>query len=231
MEQSWFIQRPRENKLRYLKRIAEKSNVLCPLDAHGRIEHLFECCTVAGCLGNILARSLPGNVNSGGSDLFLAIDILGPDSTIEHVEKIPGRDHLVRIRQLDCSCTIMNVHSQPAATACCGSLVAIPRRWCGFLVGPLVMAIQVAPLSSLPPSLALWKSLSLTLRARTRGVMVQSTRYPVLIAFLSAQLRNFQCHAHTVGSVGDRSAPSDHITVRLTIVCSRVEQQDHPVTP
>ena len=85
---------------------------------------------------------------------------------------------------------------------------------------PSVMTIQVAPLSSLPPSLALWKSLSLTLRARTRGVMVQSTRYPVLIAFSSAELRNFQCHAHTVGSVGDRSAPSDHIPVRLTIVCN-----------
>ena len=46
----------------------------------------------------------------------------------------------------------------------------------------------------------------------------------------SAELRDFQCHAHSMGSVGDRSAPSDHIPVRFTIVCPRVKQQDHPVT-
>ena len=32
-----------------------------------------------------------------------------------------------------------------------------------------------------------------------------------------------------LGPVGDRSAPSDHIPVRYTIVCRRVKQQDHPV--
>ena len=32
MEHSSFVQRPRENKLRYLKRIAEKSDVLCLQD-------------------------------------------------------------------------------------------------------------------------------------------------------------------------------------------------------
>ena len=35
---------------------------------------------------------------------------------------------------------------------------------------------------------------------------------------------------HTIGSVGDRSEPSDLIPVRFTIVCTRVKQQDHPVT-
>ena len=60
--------------------------------------------------------------------------------------------------------------------------------------------------------------------------MVQSTRFPVLIAFSSADLRNFQCHAHSIGSVGDSSARSDHIPVRFTIVYPRVKQQDHPVT-
>ena len=177
-------------------------------------------------------------MNFGGSVLFLAIDILGPDSTIEHVENFPGRDNLVRIRQLDCSCTTMNAHYQPEGTLqeLRRRLRAVAALWpsnangVGFLVGPSMMGIQVAPLSSLPPSLALWKALSLTLRARTRGVMVKSTRYPVLIAFSSAELRNFQCHAHRMGSVGDRSAPSDHIPVRFTIVCTRVKQQDHLVT-
>ena len=43
----------------------------------------------------------------------------------------------------------------------------------------------VAPLSSLPPSRALWKSLSPTSRARMRGVTALSTRFHVLIAFSS----------------------------------------------
>ena len=45
-----------------------------------------------------------------------------------------------------------------------------------------------------------------------------STRYPALIAFSSssamAELRDFQCHSHTIGTIGDRSVPSDHPIIR-----------------
>ena len=44
-----------------------------------------------------------------------------------------------------------------------------------------------------------------------------------------AELRHFQYHARTIGSVGDRSVPGDHIPVRLAIECPRVKHQDHPV--
>ena len=56
---------------------------------------------------------------------------MGLVSTIEHEEIVPGRDHFVRIRQLDCSCTVIkviNLHNQLEGTLqelrrrlrCCG---------------------------------------------------------------------------------------------------------------
>ena len=43
-----------------------------------------------------------------------------------------------------------------------------------------------------------------------------------------AELRDFQCHFHTIGSIGEHSVPSDHTPVRLTIESLRAKQQDHP---
>ena len=43
-----------------------------------------------------------------------------------------------------------------------------------------------------------------------------------------AELRDFQCHLHTIGAIGDRSFPSDHIPVKLVIECSCKKQMDHP---
>ena len=36
-----------------------------------------------------------------------------------------------------------------------------------------------------------------------------------------AELRDLWCHCHTVGSMGEKSVPSDHIPVRLTMECTR----------
>ena len=44
-----------------------------------------------------------------------------------------------------------------------------------------------------------------------------------------AELRDFQCHSHTIETIGDKSAASDHIPVRLAIERPRRKQQDHPV--
>ena len=44
----------------------------------------------------------------------------------------------------------------------------------------------------------------------------------------TAELRDFQCHFHTVETVGDKSIPSDH-AVRLVIQCPRNSLSDHPV--
>ena len=55
----------------------------------------------------------PENVNSGGSVILARNGILGFGTTVEHEEIFLGRDHLVRIRQLDWSCTVINLHDQP----------------------------------------------------------------------------------------------------------------------
>ena len=44
-----------------------------------------------------------------------------------------------------------------------------------------------------------------------------------------ADLRDFQCHSHIVGTIGDKSISSDHIPVQLVIECPRKQQLDHPV--
>ena len=41
-----------------------------------------------------------------------------------------------------------------------------------------------------------------------------------------AELRDFQCHTHTIGSIGDKSVPRDHFPVRLAIECPGIKQQD-----
>ena len=96
---------------------------------------------------------------------------------------------------------------------------------------PPAMAMLAAPPSS-PPSLTLLKLLNPFSLVRTYGVTVPSTLSRIDRVFVNlpmAKLRDFQCHSHTIGTVGDKSEPGDHITVRLVIECPRREQLDHPV--
>ena len=61
-------QRPRENKLKYLKRIAEKSDILCLQETHGRIERFVNFDMVLDrATWMKISTFTPGNVNSGGS--------------------------------------------------------------------------------------------------------------------------------------------------------------------
>ena len=110
-------QRPRENKLKYLKRIGNRSDIVCLQETHGRYEHLL-------CIDTVLDRTAweifgtfnTGNVNCGGSAILVRKDILGPGTSFKHEDIFPGRDHLVRIRQLDCNCTVTNLHHQSGGT-------------------------------------------------------------------------------------------------------------------
>ena len=152
-------------------------------------------------------------MNSGGCAILIRKDILGPSTSTEHEEIFLGR-HLVRIRHLDCSCTVVYLHYlhyQPN-----GSLQelrlrlrAAAARWptcpdgVGFLVGatstfaiqmredstlaarPSAMATLAVQLPSSPPSPALWKLRSLTSHGRTKDVMFPPTRVPASTAFSS----------------------------------------------
>ena len=110
-------QRPRENKLRYHKRIAEKSDIVCLQETHGRIEHLLNIDTVLDrALWLKFGTFTTVNVNSGGSVILARTDTFGLVTMIEQEETFPGRDHLVRIWQVGDSCTVINLHYQPEGT-------------------------------------------------------------------------------------------------------------------
>ena len=125
--------------------------------------------------------------------ILIRKSILGPATAIVREEIFPGRDHLVRIRQIDCSSTTINDHFQPE-----GTLPEIRRRlraeaaswpaypdFVGCLLGDFNIcdrdegrlnsrnptlsngdAVMLPPSS--PASLTPWKLLSPTSRAKTR---------------------------------------------------------------
>ena len=132
--------------------------------------------------------------------------MFGHGTSIQHEEIFLERDHLVRVRQMDCSCTVINLHYQPEGTfqELRQRLRAALARWPTLMVWvssfvtsifvillkdrsiltarPSVMATPIAlPLSS-PPSPAPWKLHDLTSHGRTKGVMAPSTHYPASTA-------------------------------------------------
>ena len=91
--------------------------MLCFQETHGRIEHLANVDIVLGrATWMKFGTFTPENVNSGGSVILARKDILGPGTTVDQKEIFPARDYLVRIRQIDCSCTVINLHYQPEGT-------------------------------------------------------------------------------------------------------------------
>ena len=106
-------QRPREDKLKYLKENGRTIRYPFFSRRHGRIEHLMNIAVVLDRNAWLIFFFNSWNVNAGGS-VFLALrGILGPNAIFEHEEIFPGRDHLVRIRQRDRSWTIIDLHYQP----------------------------------------------------------------------------------------------------------------------
>ena len=58
-----------------------------------------------------------GNVNSGVSVILARFDISLDQVLRWNTKKFClGRDHLVRIRHLDCSCRVINLHDHPDCT-------------------------------------------------------------------------------------------------------------------
>ena len=89
---------------------------------------------------------------------------------------------------------------------------------------------------ALNPSLEPWKSLQPNFtrkdERRDGSIHTLSRVDRMFIILPVAELRDIRCHASTVGSSGVWSVPSDHITVRLAIQCSRVIRRwltQHPL--
>ena len=109
-------QRTREI-LKYFQTIAAKSDFLCLQETHGRIEHLANIVIVLDRAIWIKFVPSPLITRMLVTFFFLArFDLLGPETTVEQKFDFPGRDHLVRVRHLDCSCTVNTLHYQPKCT-------------------------------------------------------------------------------------------------------------------
>ena len=66
-------------RLKYLKRIAEKSDIRCLQGTHGGIEHFLNVeIALERAVWEIFGTFTSGNVNSGGSVIMIRKDILGP---------------------------------------------------------------------------------------------------------------------------------------------------------
>ena len=173
----------------------------------------------------------PSNVNSGRSVIFARFDILGTGTTIEHEDIFPGRDHLLRIRHLDCSCTVINLHYQPE-----GTLQELRRRlraaaalWptytygIGFLVGDFNICDPAegrfnsrgqtgrgaALLAAFSCSVEIAQPFFTREDVRRDGSIHTLSRIDRIFRNVPmAEFRELQRHSHTVGTIGERSLPT-----------------------
>ena len=77
--------------MEYLKRIDEKSDIVCLEDTYGGIEHLMNIDVVLDRNTSIKCGPFtPRNLNAGGSVVLTRKDILGLYSIFEHEENFPS---------------------------------------------------------------------------------------------------------------------------------------------
>ena len=143
-------------------------------------------------------------MNCEGSAILIRKDILGPGTSFKHENIFPGRDHLVRIRQLDWNCTVINLHHQSGGTLqeLRQRLRAAAARWptypdgIGFFVrsgwGTFNPCSQSSAMVTKGTLLTLLAAFSRSVeiaqshsRGRTKGAMVPFTRFPAMTASLS----------------------------------------------
>ena len=180
-------------------------------------------------------------------------DILGHATSVEHEENFPGRDHLVRLQQLDCNCTVMNLHDQPDHTLqdLRKRLRAAAARWptypdgTGFFVGDINIcdpdegrlnsrnltfsdgdaSRPAVLLAAFTRSMEIAQPIFTRKDERRNGSIQTLSRIDGIFMNLPmAGLRDFRCHCRTIGFVGDTSVPSDHTPVPLTIECHRINK-------
>ena len=153
----------------------------------------------------------------------------------------------MRIRQLDCSCTVITFHYQSEGTlhelrrrlrAAAALWPTYPIMWVSslvtstFVTQPRVGSNLVTRpsamvmLAALPPSSPLFSRsveiaqpffITLTDVRRDGCIHTFSRLDGVFVNLPMAELRDFQCHSHTVGTMGDKSVPSEHFSVWLVI--------------
>ena len=81
----------------HLKRLAEKSDVVCLQETHGKDEFL-QAQTVLHSQFRMFGTFIPDNVNAGGSAILIHEGLLPDHAVIGHESTQQERDHVFRIR-------------------------------------------------------------------------------------------------------------------------------------
>ena len=202
-------QRPRENTMKYRKRIAEKSDILCHQETHGKIEHLVDVlyCPRSGYLNEIwylhtwerefwwlcylgsewhLRAWCYGRAwrNSSRTWSFrensaTGLPLHGRQHAVPTSRHLAGTPPTSSCREQHRGELTLMVWVSSMATSV---YVIQPRAGSILVTRPSAMAILAASPPSSPPSPALLKLLSRFSLVKSCGVTTPPTRYPALIA-------------------------------------------------
>ena len=165
----------------------------------------------------------PDSVNTRGSVILIRKNCLTPGSTIIHKELFPGRDHLVQIRCEDSLCTIVNVHFQLEGTlALMGDFnISDPDE------GRLNARNQTFSDGDARRAAVLLASFTRSVEIGQPSFTGKDGRRDTNIPM--AELCDCRCYAPSIGCVGERRIPSDHVAARLTTASPQGRCGYHPV--
>ena len=195
---------------------------------------------------------VPGNVNAGGSAMFIRKNLLPDRAVVTHEVTYQGRDHIIKVQSGGTLLVILNEHFEPVL--CLRSLRERPRRlsthWTQYPEG---FGIIISDFNICEPEEG---RLNVTNQTFTDGDAGRTALFRTFFsyaletaqpnftrrdaaadgtirtlsridrAFINvpmAEARDFRCHSHVTDNFGERSIPSDHVAIRI----DTQKPQDH----
>ena len=108
-------QTSREQKHHYVKRLADKNDVVCLQETRGKEEFVQALQELHSHL-RMFGKFIPDNVNAGGSAILIHKGLLPDHAVIAHETTQQERDHVIRIRTDESAPVITNVHLEPGVS-------------------------------------------------------------------------------------------------------------------
>ena len=109
------LQKNREPKLKYSRKLLDNNNITCLQEVHGKDEFLQAIQKLAPRF-KFFGTFIPGNENAGGSAICIHNDLSPEDAIVTHTITCQSRDHIVNIRSGQKNLVIVNVHLEPELT-------------------------------------------------------------------------------------------------------------------
>ena len=233
-------QTSREQKHRDLKRLIDKTDVVCLQKLAGKTS-FHKPFKFLRTQFRMFVTFVPGNVNAGGSSIFIRENLLPDRAVVTHEVTHQGRDHIVRVQDGRSLLVILNMHFEPFL---CSSLRERLRRlsthWpqypegFGIILGDFNIcepeegrlnvtnqtftdgdAGRTAPFRTFFPYAPQTAQPNFT---RKDAAADGSTPSWIVRAFINvpmAEARGFRCYSHVTDNFGERSIPSNHVAIRI----------------